>query len=240
MEITLEKIELVKDRTGVSYKEAKEALEAANGSVVDAIINIEEEIDEKGKSKFTGYAGVVVENLKAIIKKGNVSKILVKKDGEIILNIPLNVGIVGTVIAPLAAVAGVITAFGTKCSIEVVKEDGTVIDVAEMANEAAEDLKEKGTEIAGEMMVKGAELYEVVKEKSVDAYAAVKEKAADAMKRDDKCSCCDCDDLCDCDCDECGGDCDIDEDAVAGEIIVEIEKIDACSSCEADDCENCK
>ena len=26
MEITLEKIELVKDRTGVSYKEAKEAL----------------------------------------------------------------------------------------------------------------------------------------------------------------------------------------------------------------------
>ena len=42
MEITLEKIELVKDRTGVSYKEAKEALEAADGSVVDAIISIEE------------------------------------------------------------------------------------------------------------------------------------------------------------------------------------------------------
>ena len=42
MEITLEKIELVKDRTGVSYKEAKDALEAADGSVVDAIINIEE------------------------------------------------------------------------------------------------------------------------------------------------------------------------------------------------------
>ena len=41
MEITLEKIELVKDRTGVSYKEAKEALERANGSVVDDIIEIE-------------------------------------------------------------------------------------------------------------------------------------------------------------------------------------------------------
>ena len=45
MEITLEKIELVKDRTGVSYKEAKEALERANGTVVDAIIEIEEKID---------------------------------------------------------------------------------------------------------------------------------------------------------------------------------------------------
>lgn len=40
MEITLEKIELVKDRTGVTYKEAKEALEAADGNVVDAIIAI--------------------------------------------------------------------------------------------------------------------------------------------------------------------------------------------------------
>lgn len=45
MEITLEKIELVRDRTGVTYKEAKEALEAANGNVVDAIIAIEETID---------------------------------------------------------------------------------------------------------------------------------------------------------------------------------------------------
>ena len=45
MEITLEKIELVKDRTGVSYREAKEALEEANGSVVDDIINIEESMD---------------------------------------------------------------------------------------------------------------------------------------------------------------------------------------------------
>ena len=45
MEITLEKIELVKDRTGVTYREAKEALEAAGGSVVDAIIDIEESAD---------------------------------------------------------------------------------------------------------------------------------------------------------------------------------------------------
>lgn len=44
MEITLEKIELVKDRTGVSYREAKSALEEADGSVVDAIIIIEETI----------------------------------------------------------------------------------------------------------------------------------------------------------------------------------------------------
>ena len=51
MEITLEKIELVKDRTGVTYKEAKEALEGADGNVVDAIIAIEETIDQKSSKK---------------------------------------------------------------------------------------------------------------------------------------------------------------------------------------------
>ena len=45
MEISLEQIELVKDRTGVSYKEAKDALEFANGNVVDAIIYVEENIN---------------------------------------------------------------------------------------------------------------------------------------------------------------------------------------------------
>lgn len=47
MEVTLEKIELVKDRTGATYSEAKDALDAANGSVVDAIIAIEENINEE-------------------------------------------------------------------------------------------------------------------------------------------------------------------------------------------------
>ena len=54
MEITLEKIELVKDRTGATYNEAKEALEASNGSVVDAIIAIEEDINKEFEKDFSG------------------------------------------------------------------------------------------------------------------------------------------------------------------------------------------
>ena len=44
MDISLEKIELVRERTGASYAEAKEALEAKDGNVVDAIVEIEEKI----------------------------------------------------------------------------------------------------------------------------------------------------------------------------------------------------
>ena len=80
MEITLEKIELVKDRTGVTYAEAKAALEENDGSVVDAIIAIEETINSGEKSRGFGKKGeALFARIKEIVKKGNVSKIQVKK-----------------------------------------------------------------------------------------------------------------------------------------------------------------
>ena len=47
MEITLEQVGKVKERTGVSYAEAKSALELTNGDVLDAIILLEEKAKEK-------------------------------------------------------------------------------------------------------------------------------------------------------------------------------------------------
>ena len=196
MEITLEKIELVKDRTGVSYKEAKDALEAAEGSVVDAIINIEESIDIKSKGKFTEQSAHIVDKVKEAIKKGNVAKIIVKKNDEVIMNLPVNVGIVGTVLAPWAAVAGVIAAFGTKCVIELVKDDGEIIDISEMATDTFDDVVEKGSVVVDE-----------VKTKSADVFASVKAKTSEAInkakKTDDGCCCGseeECDDSCSCGC----------------------------------------
>jgi len=173
MEITLEKIELVKDRTGVSYKEAKEALEANEGSVVDAIIVIEESIGEKTKGKVSESSHKIVEKIKELVKKGNVSKIVITKDDEVVLNLPVNIGIVGTVVAPWAMILGVLAAFGTKCSIEMVKEDGSIIDISEMANETFEDVMGKGAVIADEVKNRGAEVYHSVKDKANEALQRV-------------------------------------------------------------------
>ncbi len=169
MEITLEKIELVKDRTGVSYKEAKEALEKSEGSVVDAIIDIEERIDEGGKTNFAENGTKIVDKIKELVKKGNVSKIIIRKEDEVLLNLPLNIGIVGTVLAPWAMIAGVIAAFGTKCSIELLKDDGEIIDISEMATETVGDIVEKGSVLADEVREKGADVYSSVKSKAGDA-----------------------------------------------------------------------
>ncbi len=179
MEITLEKIELVKDRTGVTYKEAKEALEAAGGSVVDAIIEIEESIDIKAKSKFSEQSSVIVDKVKKAIRKGNVSKIIVRKGEDVMLNLPVNVGIIGSVLAPWAAVAGIIAVFGTKCTIELVKDNGDIIDISEIATDTFEDVVEKSTVIADEVKEKSNEVFESVKSKANEAINKAVKKDGD-------------------------------------------------------------
>ncbi len=180
MEITLEKIELVKDRTGVSYKEAKEALEAADGSVVDAIIAIEESINISSSKKLGEQGKAVMDAIKDLIKKGNVSKIVVKKkDGEVMLCLPVNVGIVGVLVAPLGTVVGVVAAMGYKCVIEVVKTDGTVIDISDSLQDFTEKAQEKGSEWAQKAKEKGSDLADIAKEKGADFADIAKEKGAD-------------------------------------------------------------
>lgn len=182
MEVTLEKIELVKDRTGVSYKEAKEALEAAEGSVVDAIINIEESLDSETKKSVGERGSDIVDSVKGLVKKGNVSRIIVrKKDGEQILNLPVNAGIIATILAPGGILVSLIAAFGFKCVVEVVKTDGTIIDVSDRANDAFDKAKEKGSEFKDAALQKGQGVKEKVQ--SSDAYDKVVDKAGDAFEK---------------------------------------------------------
>lgn len=125
MEITLEMVDQVRERTWASYEQAKAALEAANGNVVDAIIAIENQ-------KQNGSA--VLDKIKAAIQKGNVTKIRISKGEQELLTVPVTagaaVGVVGLLAAPtavvLAAIAGVVGKYGFDCKYELVKDDGTI------------------------------------------------------------------------------------------------------------------
>ena len=125
MEITLEKIELVKDRTGSTYAEAKAALEAAEGSVVDAIIALEEEMN-KEHDRVDGASlkdSPLFAKLKEIVDKGNV------KGEKTIVNFPVTAGVIGAVLVPWGAILGIVAAMGTQCSIDFVDEKGNVVDI---------------------------------------------------------------------------------------------------------------
>ncbi len=127
MEITLEAVDQIKERTGVSYAEAKEALVKSDGNVVDAIIALEE------ASKSEDRAEAIIEKVKQAFKAGNLTKIQMKKDDKVILTIPVNVGIVGGVVgaslAPWAIIPAALAAYGFDCKFELIKDDGSTEDV---------------------------------------------------------------------------------------------------------------
>ena len=126
MDINLESIDAVIERTGVGYAEAREALEASDGSVVDALVYLE--------NKKSAKTDDLLEKVKAIVKEGNVNKIRVKKDNKVLLTVPVNVGVVGGLVglaaAPWWAILGAgAAAYGFDVKFEIVKDDGSVTDV---------------------------------------------------------------------------------------------------------------
>ena len=153
MDINLEKIELVKDRTGCTYAEAKEALEKTEGSVVDAIIVIEESInDEYGKVDGESLKdSPIFAKMKEIVDKGNVSRILITKGEKTIVNFPLTAGVIGAVLVPWGAILGIVAALGTQCDIAFVNDKGDVIDINGKvvgAYDKAKDMVMKGVDVA--------------------------------------------------------------------------------------------
>ena len=156
MEIKLEDVDKVIERTGVSYKEAKEALEMSNGDILDAIIYAEENLknnklekEEKGQTieEFKSW-------LKELINKGNVARIKIKKDEQVLVDVPVNAGIAATVIGlvmpPLLAF-GVIAAVATKVTIEITKTDGSIEVVNKYVSKAADGVVNKASNMAEEI-----------------------------------------------------------------------------------------
>lgn len=75
----------------------------------------------------------IVDKIKELVKKGNISKIAIKKDGETVVSLPVNVGIIGAVVgaaaAPWTLLVAAIATVGLDCTVELSKTDGTVVDI---------------------------------------------------------------------------------------------------------------
>lgn len=65
----------------------------------------------------------LITKFKDLVKEGNVRRITIKdKSGRTIIDIPLTIGVVGAVIAPVFAAVGAIVALITECTISVERE----------------------------------------------------------------------------------------------------------------------
>ena len=61
----------------------------------------------------------LVDAVKKLLHEGNVRKVVIKQDARTIVEFPLTVGVIGTVLAPVVAAVGVLAAVLTECTIEV-------------------------------------------------------------------------------------------------------------------------
>jgi hypothetical protein len=71
--------------------------------------------------KLEGTTEPVIAQLKKLIEEGNVRRVVVKQHGRTVAEFPLTLGVIGTVLAPVVAAIGALTALLTECTIEVEK-----------------------------------------------------------------------------------------------------------------------
>ena len=118
MSVTLEKIDLLRERTGASYKEARQALEGTKGDVVEALVLLEEDnkswMEEGPHMEFMAKA-------KDFVRKSIDTRITVKSQEKTVVEIPAPLGVAGAVFLPKAAALGTLLLLFTKYSLQLEK-----------------------------------------------------------------------------------------------------------------------
>lgn len=76
------------------------------------------------KEEFKVTGEELLAKVKALIKEGNVRRVIIKdKDGKTLIEFPLTIGVVGAALLPVWAAIGAIAALVTECSIVVVRDE---------------------------------------------------------------------------------------------------------------------
>jgi Domain of unknown function (DUF4342) len=74
---------------------------------------------ETFKESFKVAGSQLLDAVKRLVHEGNVRRVIIKQEGRVIVEFPLTVGVVGTVLAPMLAAVGAIAAVISDCTIEV-------------------------------------------------------------------------------------------------------------------------
>jgi hypothetical protein len=78
-------------------------------------------MEKTWREKIEGTTDQILAQIRKLLDEGNIRRVVVKHQGKTVAEFPLTVGVVGTVIAPVAAAIGALTAVLAECSIEVEK-----------------------------------------------------------------------------------------------------------------------
>ena len=154
-QITIEMVDQVLDRLPyATYKEAREALIKTDGNVLDAIIYIESGQKDMGfenkKESIRRFGENISQESEKIrgqlgdlFKKTTVVRIIVEKEGKVMLNIPLTIGVLGVAAMPVLSLLGLSAAVLSKYSVLITDEASVEsVDMGSLTPEKLEILKE--------------------------------------------------------------------------------------------------
>ena len=95
----------------------------------------------------------IMEKIKELVNKGNVSRILVRKGDKVLVDVPVNagiaVGVVTLAVSKFRLIAGAPATVGFGCTVEVIKDDGQVVDV--LTEESAQKARETAAGVVEEV-----------------------------------------------------------------------------------------
>jgi hypothetical protein len=81
-------------------------------------------MSDKRYEEFKISGDELIGKVKQLIAEGNIRRLIIKdKEGKTIIEIPLTIGIVGIVLAPVLAAVGAIAALVTECTILVERDE---------------------------------------------------------------------------------------------------------------------
>lgn len=134
MEDELKKIDMIRERMDISYREAKKFLDEADGNLVEALVKAEALMNRGWPDKLAEAGQELAGQVKTYIDKGNHTKLKLRHKDKTLFQLPATVGVLGVAAAlistPLAVVAGIgaVAAIVNKVSLEVEKPDGDTKD----------------------------------------------------------------------------------------------------------------
>lgn len=130
--ITLEQIDLIMQRTHVTYSEAKEALEHCNGDIVEALLYLEK-VSKVKTTKTTSSA----DSFANFVNKLNATTFIMRKKEQVYVNVPLSIALIIIILTCHVSLAGLLISLIMGIRIDITGEN----DLAQKINSTIDDFK---------------------------------------------------------------------------------------------------
>jgi hypothetical protein len=108
MNCSLEKIDLLRERTGLSYTAARQLLTEAQGDVLEALVLSEAGYQDEESTRYSRMAGNILEPVKKALVRSNRLRLRIKNEDRTVLEIPAALGLAGALLAPKLAAVGAV------------------------------------------------------------------------------------------------------------------------------------